>query len=222
MMSHALLSDRTTLQEKLRLRIAIRQGLDELETIARRTLQLERELASFAEAYFDALGEMALAFSESASAESTTLADLTEISSERTQAMKTTYRQLMKTLHPDVAERDASETLAQVQRAYEANDLAGLLRIELEMLPPPVDAPNVTLAALETKLARIAQALGVWEAREHSLRDTALYACWQRARAAKLAGRNWIQLITDRLRRDIAQNRKIWVASHATLTPSVA
>ena len=220
---HASITERTAQLESLRNRAAIRLGLSELESQLRRTHLLESELAQFASAYFDALGDdMALLASSSrAKHEATMVASLANQPARSKQAIKQSYRRIVKVLHPDSA-APATENNAwhAAQSAYKAHDLASLVCLEIALAPPPLDAPQATLAGLEAKLGHIHLALADAEARYSALKQSTLYVCWQRAQSDKLAGRNWITAITERLKAELQQQKRAWLASGLAHLPS--
>jgi DnaJ-domain-containing protein 1 len=207
--SHRL-SQCTTQLESLRLRAAIRQGLGELETQLRRTHTLETQLNAFADAYFAALGNSLNRLARTAhvpsSHEAARLSALNSQHHANQYAIKQSYRQIMKRLHPDCAPAAIpahTDTMAAAQNAYKAQDLASLVCIEIALSPPPIDAPNAGLDALQAKLEKIGAALHDAESRYARLTQSALYACWQRAEMERIAGRNWIAAISARIKAEM-------------------
>ena len=219
-------SQRTAQLESLRLRAAIRQGLRELEAQLRRTHTLETQLNTFAEAYFTALGSsldmLARAHQSSTEAEAAQLDALATQHKANEDAIKRSYRTLMKSLHPDSASApsDSGESIAAAQTAYKAKDLASLVCMEIALAPPPIDAPNAGLDVLEAKLEQIGLALHDAESRYASLTQTALYACWQRAEMDRIAGRNWIAAISGHIKSEMRSQQRAWLASGLAQLPA--
>lgn len=216
------LSDRTEALEKLRLRAALKQGLAELEQRVRDCHTLEGQLTRFADEYFKALGDsttqlLALTPDE-AGAPTLPVGPLDAWYQQRDTQTKTHYRRIMKSMHPDVrADTDAVQLL-RVQQAYRRGDVATLLCLEFALSPPPVDAPETTRVALEARLEQVQNAIATTEMRAQELRQSALYACWQRATTERLAGRDWVAIITARLKQELRNQRFTWIANNS-LTP---
>lgn len=219
-------SERTNQLESLRLRAAIRQGLRELEAQLRRTHTLETQLNQFADAYFAALGTsldmLARNHQSTPETQAAQLDALAKQHSANEHAIKQSYRSVMKCLHPDSApaQTHGHQSIEAAQTAYKAKDLASLVCMEIALAPPPLDAPNAGLDALEAKLEHIGLALHDAENRYARLTQTALYTCWQRAEMERIAGRNWIASISGRVKSELRNQQRAWLASGLAQLPA--
>lgn len=215
--------------------------LDRLEREARRMLLLERELTEFANEYYHAVGGVAerLAAVEQRAAAAVPApheaAEITRVVDEallqrdttdaRRQELKTRYRSLAKEIHPDRAMvvegagRKAS-TMQCLNEAYQQGDLATLLRLEAQMaLGALGDGGEAASAqALEHALREVERAADTYATNYRAMLHSPLNELMLRAMSARLAGRDWMGAVVEKLEHRIAQQeRAVALASIAEI-----
>ena len=221
------LEERASRQQDMYWRVRIKKTLERLEREARRMLQLESELSEFAERYYAHVGRYAerltdlesqLLASTPQEVSSSTLTDVIARRDTRTQRqaeVKTRYRQLAKEIHPDKAMvvegvGDRASQMQALNSAYQHNDLAGLLKIEAQMLLTYADD---NLPALEERLRLVERAADTYLAAYREMLNSPLNELMLRSISARMAGWDWMEAVVKRCQRAIDESEQALAAS---------
>lgn len=204
-------------------RIRVTKTIESLEREARRMLQLELQLAAFAEEYYQAVGPWAEYLAALEAQFETPIADhkedletlplalaQREHQAAREEELKTRYRQLAKEIHPDRLEGEPTGEMAgkmqAVNDAYARGDLAALLKCEAEILMGQICDD---WSAAETHLRAIERAVETYAGGYRALLNSPLNHLMLRAMAATQAGWDWIGAVIQRLQRAVAQREEM-------------
>lgn len=192
------LAQRRARQEALHAKVAITMRLAELEKAARLTLTLESELTRFANDYYEAVGQYAehLAHLEAQGVCALTAPDAPTT---RDGELKKLYRALAKELHPD---RNGDATRMQrANEAYHAGDYAALLCLQFEQEMEGAEDWKIQLAYIESAITRYRAQYETWL-------NSPIYALWEKATEARLAGKNWLQAVIGNIRKEIERHQR--------------
>ena len=236
---HASLEQREQRQSMTYWRVRIGTTLERLEREARRMLQLEQELSSFAQKYYDAVGDAAerLARVEQHVAAEGEAAPVTEVEAAmpaviaqrdardaRRAELKTRYRSLAKEVHPDramVVESAGSSagTMHALNAAYQHGDLAALLRLEAQMLITRIEQEDASnTMALECALRDVDRAADTYADGYRAMLNSPLNELMLRAMSARLAGWDWMDAVVRKFERTIEEKeRAVVMASIAEI-----
>lgn len=222
------LEERAARQQDMYWRIRATRTLERLEREARRMLQLEAELSEFANAYYGHVGsyverlteleaQLLTAAPQEASRQTMhEIAAQRELKDARQVELKQRYRMLAKEMHPDRAQvvDGAGERAEQMQRlnvAYKDGDLAGMLRIEADMLLTTLDD---ALPALEDRLRAVERAADTYAQGYRELLNSPLNELMLRALSARLAGWDWMDAVVKRIQRTINESERALVEAN--------
>lgn len=207
-------------------RVRINATLDQLEREARRMFQLEQELSSFAQAYYDAVGaaaERLADLEQGATAHSEVGAHVVampaalaqrDAKSARLSEIKMRYRSLAKEIHPDRAmvvesTGTTASTMHTLNAAYQHGDLAVLLKLEAQMALARIDDDGATASLeLEGALREIERAANTYAEGYRAMLGSPLNELMLRAMSARLAGWDWIQAVVKKLERAIEAHER--------------
>lgn len=234
------LEQRAQAQQHYYWRVRVARALETLEREARRMLQLEEELGSFANTYYEVVGvaaerlsrlEQQLMREVAATPSYATVAELpavmaqVDVRAARRSELKTRYRNLAKEIHPDRAMvvtgngvRAAHMQL--LNAAYQQGDLAALLKLEAEMLYSAIDTGDAqSLTKLEEAVRAIERAADTYAQGYRALLRSPINELMLRAMQARLAGWDWMQAVLQRVERNIeAKERALAEASIAAIS----
>ncbi len=189
-------------------------------------LQLEEELSTFAQHYYEAVGEVAerLAHVEQQILDEALQTEVTfaipdmlaqrDASAARRHELKTRYRNLAKEIHPDRAMtvRGAgarANHMHALNEAYQQRDLAALLKLEAEMLLAPLAEMDTTQTYdLERALREVEKAAETYAEGYRVLLGSPLNELMLRAMSARLAGWDWVQSVVRKLERTIEEKER--------------
>lgn len=199
--------------------------LDTLEREARRMLALEGELSEFASQYYATIGDAAERLAaleqsrDSWSSDPTFEAAVPDVMRQqeamihRRSELKSRYRNLAKTLHPDRAEPMektglGAQAMHRLNAAYQHGDLAAMLRLEAERaLVPLIGSPTQNHDGLEEALHAIEQASETYAEGYRAMLASPLNELMLRAMAARLAGWDWMEAVARKLEQTITQQQ---------------
>lgn len=217
-------------------RVRIHRALDRLEAEARRMFQLEQELSSFAQAYYEAVGGVAerlaqLEQEEALAGEAALHAVAMpaalaqrDVRSARHHEIKTRYRSLAKEIHPDramVVEGSGGKASAMhaLNAAYQHGDLAMLLRLEAQTAVARIEDESPAAGMeLEDALHEIERATGTYAEGYRAMLGSPLNELMLRAMAARLAGWDWIEAVVRKAERAVvARERAVAAAGIARI-----
>lgn len=204
-------------------RIRVTKTIESLEREARRMLQLEVQLAAFAEEYYGAVGPWAeylaaleAQFESPIAEHKEDLETLPlalaqrELKLAREEELKSRYRLLAKEIHPDRLEGDAvgemADKMQSVNDAYARGDLAALLRCEAEIL---LNQLCDDWSAAEHHLRDIERAIETYATGYRALLNSPLNHLMLRAMAATQAGWDWIGAVITRIQRAVATREEM-------------
>lgn len=213
-------------------KVRVTATIDRLEREARRMLQLENDLSEFAETYYATVGEVVerLAQIEFRIATDATSVDdslsLHEVRAQRDTAnarrneLKQRYRTLAKEIHPDramVVENTGSQAHAMhvLNAAYQQGDMAALLKLEAQIMlerlkTQPLDDSN----DFEKAVRDIERAADTYASGYRNLLSSPLNELMLRAMSARLAGRDWMQAVVQKVERKIQEKERFAALEH--------
>lgn len=228
------LHQRAHKQEEIYLRARLREALKQLELHARAALSLELELTQFIETYYAAVGEYVeklVALESQLEAEH----DLKEeefaaITSamhdaarhaqlDRANELKKRYRQLAKHIHPDMHSTeqyvDAAVRMQEVNDAYDARDLAKLVRLQAEWTLENIltMSEDIRLPELRAQLQAVEKASTQYQQERKGLMHSPVYELMLRATSARMAGRDWIAAVVHKIKTAIAVKERTLVTA---------
>lgn len=230
----ATLHQRAHKQEEIYLRARLRDALKHLEIHARAALALELELTSFIETYYAAVGEYVeqlVALESQLEAEhdyqEEEFAAITsamhgaakQAQQDRAEELKKRYRTLAKNIHPDVLSTDgyvdAAVRMQEVNEAYDARDLAKIVRLQAEwtlenILSMPED---IRLPELRAQLTAVDKASQQYQKERLGLMHSPVYELMLRATSARMAGRDWIAAVVHKIKTAIALKERSLVTA---------
>ncbi|MFZ4124926.1 MAG: J domain-containing protein [Rickettsiales bacterium] len=228
------LHQRAHKQEEIYLRARLAHALKHIEMHARATLALELELTSFIETYYAAVGEyveklVALeselegtpnANEEEFAAITSAMHDAAKQAQlDRANELKKRYRTLAKHIHPDVQSTEdyveAAVKMQEVNEAYDARDLAKLVRLQAEwtlenILSMPED---IRLPELRAQLIAVEKASSKYQQERLGLMHSPVYELMLRATSARMAGRDWIAAVVHKIKTQIALKERTLVTA---------
>jgi hypothetical protein len=201
--------------------------LERLEREARRMFQLEADIRQFAEEYYATVGAAAerLSAMEQQLASASAVAEVLPVRHQalmaqrdtldaRQSEIKSRYRSLAKSLHPDRAPEQQPDTrsitqMHQLNTAYHRGDLAAMLRLEGDMLVHSLlrDIAHGTLA-LEHALHDIERAADTYAEGYRALLHSPLNELMLRALSARMAGWDWMQAVVRNIERRIEEKAR--------------
>lgn len=206
-------------------RVRVGKTIESLEREARRMLQLEAHLATFAHEYYAVVGPWAekLAALEAQfdatgierNKEDTAALPLAlaqrDILAQRHGELKARYRQLALEIHPDRAMMLGSSShgagqMQLINDAYARGDLAALLRCEAEIL---VSRFEGDWSAAEGSLRDIERAAETYATGYRTLLNSPLNHLMLRAMAAAREGWDWMDAVVARIHRAITACEEI-------------
>lgn len=237
------LAERAARQVQTYWRVRMTRTLERLEREARRMLQLEEELSAFAVAYYEAVGDAAERLAlldqqlqQEHPARHASTASLPEMpivmaqrdarAARRTE-LKHRYRSLAKDIHPDramVVEGAGTNAnhMHTLNVAYQKGDLAGMLKLEAEILvqsivPETATLPDAT-CQLDRALREVERAADTYAEGYRALLHSPINELMLRALSARMAGWDWTDAVVKRLERSIEEKeRALAVASIAAI-----
>ena len=216
------LEQRARAQQHYYWRVRVAKALETLEREARRMLQLEEELGSFAATYYEVVGaaaerlsrlEQQLMTAVAATPSYATVAELPAVIAQcdvreaRRAELKTRYRNLAKEIHPDRAmvvsgSGTRAEHMQALNVAYQRGDLASLLKLEAEMIYSMIDADDAkALQKLEDAVRAIERAADTYADGYRTMLRSPINELMLRAMQARLAGWDWMQAVLQRVER---------------------
>lgn len=228
------LHQRAHKQEEIYLRARLTHALKHIEMHARATLSLELELTSFIETYYAAVGEyvekLVALESQLEAAHDSKEEEFAAITSamhdaakqaqlDRANELKKRYRTLAKHIHPDVQSTEdyveAAVKMQEVNEAYDARDLAKLVRLQAEwtlenILSMPED---IRLPELRAQLIAVEKASGQYQQERLGLMHSPVYELMLRATSARMAGRDWIAAVVHKIKTQIALKERTLVTA---------
>lgn len=231
---HATLHQRAHKQEEIYLRARLRNALKQLEQHARAALSLELELTQFIETYYAAVGayveklvalESALEAAhdhreEEFAAITSAMHDAAkQAQQDRAEELKKRYRQLAKHIHPDMqsAEQyvEAAVKMQEVNDAYDARDLAKLVRLQAEWTLENIlsMAEDIRLPELRAQLSAVEKASQQYQKERLGLMHSPVYELMLRATSARMAGRDWIAAVVHKIKAAIALKERSLVSA---------
>jgi hypothetical protein len=230
------LAERAERQRATYWRVRIQKTIERLEYEARRMLALEAELGAFAEEYYETVGEAVnrLTALEQQLVEPVHLSGapaMPEIEQQREARearkveLKTRYRQLAREIHPDRtmlidAAGMGADRMQLLNAAYERGDLAGLLRIEAQMLLTKLStSEEIDDHALESAITDVVRATETYANAYRSLLHSPLNELMLRSMSAQVEGWDWMQAVVRRVERTIEEKEQILLAMQQ-LTPA--
>lgn len=219
------LAERAARQMQTYWKIRAAKALEALEREARKMLQLEEELGAFAIQYYDAVGEAverlsALEEQLAAYGPNPTLDAMPAVLAQRTlhasrrKELKARYRKLAKEIHPDRAmvvagAGDQANHMHTLNASYQKGDLAGLLRLEAELiLQEMAGDASVQTPQLEACLREIDRAADTYAQGYRALLHSPLNELMLRAMSARLAGWDWLAAVVARVHRCIEEKER--------------
>lgn len=228
------LAERAARQQQTYWRVRTVKTLERLEKEARRMLQLEEELGAFAMQYYDAVGDAVerLATIEEQLAEGAghatgvSPAELDAVLAQRDARearraeLKTRYRNLAKEIHPDRAmvvqgAGAKASHMHTLNASYQKGDLAGLLKLEAEMILDEIsDEQFAGNGDLERGLREIERAADTYAAGYRSLLHSPINELMLRAMQARLAGWDWMDAVVRRVERAIEEKERALVMAN--------
>lgn len=119
----------------------------------------------------------------------------------RTRLLRDAYRSAARNSHPDKGGSDG-EAMRRINRAREEGDIATLVK---EAMPKPHRVPE---AQWQASLAEMAQWRGKLEESTRALLDSPAYALYLKAFEARLSGRNWLEEVTQTIRRQVTSEQR--------------
>lgn len=219
------LHQRAHKQEEIYLRARLAHALKHIEIHARAALSLELELTQFIETYYAAVGEYVeklvalesqlegehdLKEEEFAAITSAMHDAAKQAQHDRAEELKKRYRQLAKHIHPDMHATetyvDAAVKMQEVNDAYDARDLAKLVRLQAEwtlenILNMPAD---IRVPELRAQLLAVDKASQQYQQERMGLMHSPVYELMLRATSARMAGRDWIAAVVHKIKTAIA------------------
>jgi len=228
------LNQRAHKQEEIYLRARLTHALKHLEVHARAALALELELTQFIETYYAAVGEYVEKLvqletelegehdhnEEEFAAITSAMHDAAKrAQQDRASELKQRYRALAKNIHPDVQggedEVAAAVRMQEVNEAYDARDLAKLVRLQAEwtlanILTMPVD---IRLPELRAQLTAVDKASQQYQQERMGLMHSPVYELMLRATSARMAGRDWIAAVVHKIKTAIALKERSLVTA---------
>lgn len=212
-------------QEHLHWKICYQTTLSALSLEAKKLKEVERELNVFLATYYDAISDYLDELEQIESARALLLDSLMphathiahKIGLEPSAAsqkasgydawVKQLYRVAVRTHHPDLAvdEAAAHARMTRLNAAREQGDIDVLMRAAM----PHMDEENE--ASLGMFKARCME-LDAWKEALHERRRTIAsspaYELYLKAFEARLAGRNWLASVTQKLQQEISQRKR--------------
>lgn len=225
------LAERAARQVQTYWKIRSAKALEALEREARKMLQLEEELGAFAIQYYDAVGEAVerlSALEEQLAAYSAhpgldampAVLAQRSLHASRRHELKARYRKLAKEIHPDramVVEGAGTQAnhMHTLNASYQKGDLAGLLRLEAELiLQEMAGDAHAQSPQLERCLREIDRAADTYAAGYRALLNSPLNELMLRAMSARLAGWNWLEAVVARVHRSIEEKERALVIAN--------
>jgi hypothetical protein len=204
-------------------RVRVTKTIESLEREARRMLQLELQLAAFADEYYSAVGPWAEYLAALEAQFETPIAEhkedletlplalaQRELKAAREDELKARYRTLAKEIHPDRLDGDGvgimAEKMQLVNDAYARGDLALLLKCEAEILMGHLCND---WSAAEGHLRDIERAVETYASGYRALLNSPLNHLMLRAMSATQSGWDWIGAVIQRLQRAIATREEM-------------
>jgi hypothetical protein len=124
--------------------------------------------------------------------------------SARNQLARDVYRKAARNTHPDITDSLATHDTTSIQRINQARDEGDIATLLDAALPPTPDAPHIWDNAMYE--------LEHWQARlnksRNALLDSPGYALYLKAMEARLAGRDWLNDVTQKIRQNIAHETR--------------
>lgn len=228
------LHQRAHKQEEIYLRARLRDALKHLEQHARAALALELELTGFIETYYAAVGEYVeqlvaletqIAIEHNHSEEefaaiTSAMHDAAkQAQQDRAEELKKRYRTLAKNIHPDVLNTqsyvEAAVKMQEVNEAYDARDLAKLVRLQAEWtLENILNMPeDIRLPELRAQLQAVDKASNQYQKERMGLMHSPVYELMLRATSARMAGRDWIAAVVHKIKAAIALKERSLVTA---------
>lgn len=227
------LHQRAHKQEEIYLRARLRDALKQLEIHARAALALELELTGFIETYYAAVGEYVeqlVALESQLEHTQTSEEEFAAITSamhdaakqaqqDRAEELKKRYRTLAKNIHPDVLNTtsyvEAAVRMQEVNEAYDARDLAKLVRLQAEWtLENILNMPeDIRLPELRAQLSAVDKASTQYQKERMGLMHSPVYELMLRATSARMAGRDWIAAVVHKIKAAIALKERSLVTA---------
>lgn len=216
---------RVNAQEHLHWKICYQTTFSALSLEARKLKEVERELGVFLDAYYEAisdyLGELEHIETARAMLLETVMpyaAHLSQLSapelneaSEKASGydawVKQLYRCAVRQHHPDlVADEAAAHTqMTQLNAARERGDIDVLMQAAMPQMDEGSEASLGMLKARCMELDAWRQAL---EQRRRTIANSPAYELYLKAFEARLAGRNWLASVTQKLQHEISHRKR--------------
>ncbi len=232
---HATLHQRAHKQEEIYLRARLSHALKHLEIHARAALALELELTGFIETYYAAVGayvEKLVALESQIEAEhhphgeeefaaiTSAMHDAAKQAQlDRANELKKRYRTLAKHIHPDVQSSEdyveAAVKMQEVNEAYDARDLAKLVRLQAEWTLENIlnMSEDIRLPELRAQLLAVEKATTQYQQERLGLMHSPVYELMLRATSARMAGRDWIAAVVHKIKTAIALKERTLVTA---------
>ncbi len=212
-------------------RVRINATLERLEREARRMFQLEIELSSFAQQYYEAVGDAAerLARVEQMMAPESPVEMVAampavmaqrDAKEARRSELKARYRSLAKEIHPDRAmavenQGRMANAMHTLNAAYQHGDLAALLKLEAEMLIERIEQQDANATyELECALREVDRAADTYAEGYRAMLNSPLNELMLRAMSARLAGWDWVDAVVRKVERTIEEKERAVVIAN--------